>query len=237
MYSWRAHIGLLAPGSGPNMEMDFHRFLPAGVAVATSRLPFTIPTPEGLRDMVSHIEQVCEVYQRYKHDVIMFGCTSGSLIEGFGFDKRLIARMEEITGDPCLTTSTAVLEAFAALGVSHPVVITPYPDDTNEVEKKFLESNGLAVTHITGMQNDYVNQSITDIEPNYVFQKVKHLPRQGADCLFISCTGLNVLDIIPILECDWEVPVITSNQATLWACLRHSGVKDRIPQLGRLFQL
>ena len=46
MYSWRAHIGLLAPGSGPNMEMDFHRFLPAGVAVATSRLPFTIPSPQ-----------------------------------------------------------------------------------------------------------------------------------------------------------------------------------------------
>jgi len=237
MYSWRAHIGLLAPGSGPNMEMDFHRFIPAGVAVATSRLPFTIPTPEGLKDMVSHLENVCEVYKRYKHDVIMFGCTSGSLIEGFGFDQRLIARMEEITGDHCLTTSTAVLEAFKALGVKRPVVITPYPDNTNLVEKEFLESNGIEVVYISGMENDYVNQSITDIEPNYVFQKVKKLPREGADCLFISCTGLNVLDLIPILECDWGMPVITSNQATLWASLRHSGVMDKIPALGKLFQL
>lgn len=237
MYSWRAHIGLLAPGSGPNMEMDFHRFLPAGVAVATSRLPFTIPSPRGLLDMVAHLENACEVYRRYRHDVIMFGCTSGSLIGGPGFDRELITRMEAITGDPCLTTSTAVLEAFQALGVSRPVVITPYPDDTNEAEKVFLENNGLQVRFISGMGNDYVNQSITDIEPHYVFQKVKPLPRDGADSVFISCTGLNVLDIIPLLETDWGLPVITSNQATLWACLRHSGVKDVIPALGRLLTL
>lgn len=237
MYSWRAHIGLLSPGSGPNMEMDFHRFLPAGVAVATTRLPFTIPTPQGLMKLVSHLERACEVYTAYKHDVVMFGCTSGSLIGGPGFDRELIARMEKITGDPCLTTSTAVLEAFQALGVSRPVVITPYPDDTNEAERVFLESNGLRVTSISGMDNDYVNQSITDIEAHYVFQKIKALPRDGADSLFISCTGLNVLDIIPLLECDWGMPVITSNQATLWACLRHAGVRDAIPALGRLLTL
>ena len=237
MYSWRAHIGLLAPGSGPNMEMDFHRFVPAGVAVATSRLPFAIPSPQGLLDMVAHLENACEVYRRYRHDVIMFGCTSGSLIGGPGFDRELITRMEAITGDPCLTTSTAVLEAFQALGVSRPVVITPYPDDTNEAEKVFLENNGLQVRFISGMGNDYVNQSITDIEPHYVFQKVKALPRDGADSLFISCTGLNVLDLIPLLEGDLGLPVITSNQATLWACLRHSGVKDAIPALGRLLTL
>ena len=46
-----------------------------------------------------------------------------------------------------------------------------------------------------------------------------------------------MLDIIPLLETDWGLPVITSNQATLWACLRHSGVKDVIPSLGRLLTL
>lgn len=237
MYAWRAHIGLLAPGSGPNMEMDFHRFLPQGVAVATSRLPFSIPTPQGLLDMVGHLERACEVYARYKHDVILFGCTSGSLIGGPGFDRELMARMETITGDPCLTTSTAVLEAFQALGVSRPLVITPYPDDTNQAEKTFLESHGVHVTSISGLGNDYVNQSITDIEPHMVFQKLKALPREDADCLFISCTGLNVLDLIPLLERDWGLPVVTSNQASLWACLRRAGVGDTLPTLGRLLNL
>ena len=70
-----------------------------------------------------------------------------------------------------------------------------------------------------------------------MYQQVKKLDKSGADCLFISCSGLNVLDIIPLLETDWGLPVITSNQATLWACLRHSGVKDVIPSLGRLLTL
>lgn len=140
MYSWRAHIGLLAPGSGPNMEMDFHRFLPAGVAVATSRLPFTIPSPQGLLDMVAHLENACEVYRRYRHDVIMFGCTSGSLIGGPGFDRELITRMEAITGDPCLTTSTAVLEAFQALGVSRRSSSRPIPTTPTRRKKSFWKT-------------------------------------------------------------------------------------------------
>ena len=41
MYSWRAYLGLINPGSGPNMEQDFHRFLPRGVALSTTRVPFT----------------------------------------------------------------------------------------------------------------------------------------------------------------------------------------------------
>ena len=86
------------------------------------------------------------------------------------------------------------------------------------------------------MGNDYVHQSITDIEPSHVYQSVKKLDKSGADCLFISCSGLNVLDLIDLLETDLNMPVVTSNQASLWACLRHSGVGTRIPQLGELFR-
>lgn len=236
MYSWRAYLGLINPGSGPNMEQDFHRFLPRGVALSTTRVPFTYPSPEGLRNMVAHLEDACEIFKRYKHDVVMFGCTSGSLIGGFDYDKQLIKIIEEITGDQGLTTSTAVLEALGELGVSRPAVITPYPDDTNEVERQFLEHHGFHVVNISGLGNDYVNQSITDIEPSHVYQQVKKLDKSGADCLFISCSGLNVLDIIELLETDLNIPVVTSNQASLWACLRHAGVGTRIPELGELFR-
>ena len=37
-----------------------------------------------------------------------------------------------------------------------------------------------------------------------------------ADVLFVSCTGLGVADGIPMLERDFGVPVVTSNQASLW---------------------
>ena len=47
---------------------------------------------------------------------------------------------------------------------------------------------------------------------------------------------LIMLDIIDLLETDLNMPVVTSDQASLWACLRHSGVGTRIPELGELFR-
>ena len=46
----------------------------------------------------------------------------------------------------------------------------------------------------------------------------------GADGVFIACTALPTLPIIEHLEEDLAKPVITANQATMWAALRLSGV-------------
>jgi maleate cis-trans isomerase len=58
-----------------------------------------------------------------------------------------------------------------------------------------------------------------------------------ADAMFISCTGLHVMGIIEILERDLGKPVVTSNQATLWAALKKLGIHERIEGLGKLFTL
>ena len=237
MYGWRASIGLISPGAGPSMERDFHRFIPDGIAVATTRIPFAGPTMQGLRDLAGQLEEACRVFQRFPQDVVMFGCTSGSQVGGFDFDQQLIRRIEETTHSPGMTTTTAVLEAFGRLGVHRPTVITPYPDETNEMERKFLEHHGLDVTQICGMGNDYQNAPIGNIVPGFVYGKVKQMAKEGADSIFISCTGLNILDLIPMIESDFGLPVITSNQATLWGCLRHAHVGTVIPDLGKLFTL
>ena len=75
------------------------------------------------------------------------------------------------------------------------------------------------------------------ISPETVYQHIKQLNLAGAESIFISCTGLNVLDIIEDIETDFGLPVITSNQSTLWSALRHSRVKTRIPYLGKLLTL
>jgi len=70
-----------------------------------------------------------------------------------------------------------------------------------------------------------------------VYQKVKQMDISNSDCIFISCTGLNVLDIIETIETDFGLPVVTSNQVTLWGALRHARVGVKIPKLGKLFTL
>jgi maleate cis-trans isomerase len=42
------------------------------------------------------------------------------------------------------------------------------------------------------------------------------------------------MHVIQALETDLEVPVVTSDQATLWKLLRFAGVKEKIAGYGRL---
>jgi maleate isomerase len=48
---------------------------------------------------------------------------------------------------------------------------------------------------------------------------------QDADVLFISCTNLPTYDVIPQLEAELRIPVISANQVTVWAALRRLGTR------------
>lgn len=236
MFAWRAQIGVIAPAVCPHIERDFGRFVPEGVGVSTNRIQFSgHPTVAGLTDMVDCLEESAKIFSMTEQDCVVFGCTSGSLIGGLGFDVKCSQTIERACGWPGLTTSTAVLEGFKRLGVNRAAVITPYPDETNQLEKEFLTGNGIEVTTIIGMTPP--DGDIIKITPQMVYRHVKHMDLTGADSIFVSCTGLNVLDIIEVMEMDFGLPVITSNQASLWGALRHARVGAQNPYLGKLFTL
>ena len=186
--------------------------------------------------MTDMLEDTAKMYATQPHNVILFGCTSGSCIKGYGFDNECIERIERASGWPGLTTSTAVLEAFQALGLNKTVVMTPYPDDTNEAEKKFLEDNGLEVTSITGVGFNRTGP-YSHASKQFLYRNAKKLKTEGAEVFFLSCMGLATMELVQVLEEDLGMPVITSHQASLWACLRNSKIKDKLPGLGRLFTI
>ena len=235
MYSTRARIGVIAP-IDDQVEHAFNKYAPEGVSFNSSRLWFPGPTPEGLMILSDQLEEAAKMFRKWHHDVILFGCTSGSCIKGYGFDKECIERIERASGCQGLTTSTAVLEAYQALGMNKTVVLTPYPEETNIAEKKFMEDNGLEVTSITGIgfnrAGEYGHPS-----KHFLYREAKRLKTEGAEVFFLSCVGLATMELIQFLEEDLGMPVITSHQASLWACLRHSRVYDKIPGLGKLFTL
>lgn len=235
MYSRRARIGVIAP-LDDQVEYAFNKYAPDGVSFDSTRLSFPGPTPEGLIYLSNQLEDAAKMYAKKPHDVVLFGCTSGSCIKGYGFDKECIARIERACGWPGLTTSTAVLEAFKALGLNRTVVMTPYPEETNLAEKKFLEDNGLEVTSITGIGFNRIN-GIANPTKEFLYRNAKKLKLEGAEVFFLSCMGLATMELVEILEEDLGMPVITSHQASLWSALRHCRVNDKLPGLGKLFTI
>lgn len=71
-----------------------------GVSFDSTRLWFPGPTPEGLVFLSDQLEEAAKMYRKSPHDVILFGCTSGSCIKGYGFDKECIERIERASGCP-----------------------------------------------------------------------------------------------------------------------------------------
>ena len=237
-YGWRANIGLISPASVPNMEHDFHRYVPDGVGVATTRVRLGACNLETLMAMSKQVAVASEVYADKPPDVITFGCTSGSFVGGVGFDKQLIDQIESVAKCKALTTSTSLMDAIRALGVHKLAVVTPYIDEVNEVEKKFLEDQGIVVTSIAGLGLGLPKQvpGIAELAPSRMFDFVKKQDLRPADAVFASCTGLNCTDIIEYVEKDFGIPCLTSNQVTIWGALRAAGVTEAIPGLGTLLR-
>lgn len=234
-YGWRAKIGLIIPAPGAAPEREFNKYAPEGVSILTQRILFEKVDHDGLAALGDRVVEAAKLVSTGKPDLLVFGCTTGSLIKGVGYDQELIRRMEDAAGIPAVTTSTAVLAALRALGAKRVVVSTPYSDEVNETEKKFLENNGFEVLCIKGLgYTDPIRM------PRTTFDQMYHLTGEvldsRADVIFVSCTGLGIVDGVSMLERDFQLPVITSNQTSLWYALRSLSIHDPLP-LGRLFTL
>jgi arylmalonate decarboxylase len=62
------------------------------------------------------------------------------------------------------------------------------------------------------------------------------LDSSDAEAIFISCANLATLDVIEKIEAALGKPVVTSNTACFWACLRAIGINTSIDGYGRLLR-
>ncbi|WP_456394999.1 maleate cis-trans isomerase family protein [Thermococcus sp.] len=234
MHGWRGRIGLMVPSSNTTMEMELFSALPEGVSLHTARMPLRNVNEEELVKMSALAVDSAKLLRDADVDIILYGCTSGSFIGGRDFEKELEARIEGEVNIPVVTTSTAVIEALKILDAGDILVITPYTDEINSREREFLEANEFNVLDIRGLGIEE-NTKIGRLEPYEAYRLAKATFMDEADALFISCTNLRTFEIIEMLEEDLGIPVVTSNQASLWLTLRELDVMEKIPGLGRLF--
>lgn len=237
MRKTRAKIGLISPNY--IMEDGFHKYAPEDVLIVSTQMYCPNATPEGLTVLVSQLEDAAQKLSHYPLDLVVFGCTSGSCFGGPDYDRQCIDRLEAHANCPGTTTSTEVLRALKQLGTKKLAVLTPYPERTNLAEEAFLTANGYEVATITGMdvtafKDGYGTYECVD--PSYIFDQAAALDLRGADTLFISCTALDTFSVIEPLEEAIGLPVVTSNQVSLWGALRRFGIRDDIPSLGELFR-
>ncbi len=231
MYGTRGRIGLITLATDTSVLPEYMRVMPEGVAVYPA--PIVLPrgevTPAALSEMLEgdQLERAAELLVWAEVDTIVFACTTGSLVHGVGWDRELIGRIKGASGKPATTTTTAVLAALRAVGASALAVATPYIDELNAIERRFLEESGFRVSRIAGL-DCATDHEIGRLEPADAFALVERVDTPDADAVFISCTNFHCLPVVADLERALGKPVITSNLAGAWAALRGIGVDDAV---------
>ena len=246
MYGWKGRIGLIVPSRNTTLEPEFYRMAPQGITTHATRVSLGDITPSDLADMEEEIYRAARKIQELNADVMAVGCTSGTFIKGVGYDSLLIGNLWKQTGIPTLTTSTAVIEALKVLQIKNVAVATPYSDEVNEKERAFLEGNGFKVTCIKGL--GYIRTEIKYplasrpvsgiglLEPCVAYRMAMDVDTDDAQGIFISCTNFRTVEIIQELEQNRQKPVVTSNQATMWLCLKTLGIRERVQGFGALLE-
>lgn len=238
-YGWRARLGLVYMASSTVMEPEFAAMCPEGVSFHTSRIHLPAPTVDGLSRMMADEETercVRELAQAPLHAII-FGGTSATFLQGLGWDREIIDRMEKVSGGiPATTTSTASLKGLKAFDASRISVVTPYVDEVTERARRFFSDNGFEVLVAAGMGIGS-DHGIGAVSTEQVYAFARANADQRADAMFISCTNLRTLGAIPALEEDLGIPVVSAIQASFWGGLRLAGVKAGAPGFGRLFEM
>ena len=90
--------------------------------------------------------------------------------------------------------------------------------------------------HIEGL-NVTDGAAMGRIAPSFLKDFALSVDRVGAEAIFVSCGGIRTLDVLQDIEDAAGKPVVCSNQAMVWDCLRRAGIDDKICGYGRLFQL
>ena len=239
-YGWRAKIGMLSPMSNFITFTEWSRVLPDGVTLHEARMGLTEATPEHLKNMRKSAVGEARKLALGSMDILFYGCTSGSFVGGPGYDEDIIKELEAAVGIPTTTTTTCVLQAFADLGIKKIALVGPYLPELFDNEVEFFKGHNIETLYVKALGKKFTAEISLLRDTPYVFYrhaKEAFRSARGIDAVFITCMASPAMKIIPALEDDTGLPVLSSNSASLYGVLKKLGIKVPIEGYGRVFKL
>ncbi|WP_367322849.1 aspartate/glutamate racemase family protein [Streptomyces sp. HUAS ZL42] len=219
-------VGVIAPFDFA-LDRELWRWVPDEVSLHLTRTPFVpVEVSLDLARLVSEHQTLGDAVRTLTAitpEVVAYACTSGSFVGGVAGERAMCEAMTRAGAVPSVTTSGALLEALAELGARRVALVTPYTVSVTRALEEYVAQAGVTVTGCAFMG---LTRHIWRVPYRDVVGMARRAVRgRGADVLFISCTNLPTYDVIPQLEVELRIPVISANQVTMWAALRRLGTR------------
>lgn len=227
-------VGLIILATDHTTEPDYRRMVASErIGVYVARVAYANPTtPENLRKMQPALtEAAALILPDETLDAICYSCTSASVVIG---DAEIEAAVQAAKpGVSVVTPPMAAMRGLETLGARTISVLTPYTVETSRPMADYFIRHGFNIASFTclGFDDD---REMARIAPAALVELARQAMHPEADALFVSCTALrSALAAVAIEEAIGR-PVVTSNQATAWNCLRLCGDDSARPEWGRL---
>lgn len=212
----RARVGMIIPSVNSMSEPQFNHFAPPGLGVHVARARVAGEWKRPLAAMTDEIATAAKLLADVAPDLIVFHCTDTSMTQGPQGEGRILDIVQEATGIKALATSRLVLEALQALGLRKLVLLSPYK--SNQAVIDYLQATGFAVVHDVALALKPLE--FAAVTPRHWSELAREHDRAEADGVFLSCTNTTQIEAIPDIEQALGKPVVNSNQAVLWGCVR-----------------
>lgn len=243
-YDARSHrIGLIVPSSNTNVEPDFVLLAPRGVTVHSVRSGgydvTAVPDSAEMRQYVRQsLDPILQDLMDGRMDIIAYGCTSATLSDGPEYDAEFCQQLHEKTGKPAVTTAGALVESIQAIGAKKVAFTSPYVKLLSNEAVVYLEQSGINVVNEVAFEQELTSLQQNALTPQDAYNMALKADHPQAEAIVISCTDYRAVEAIPFIEQALEKPVITSNQALMYACLQRLKVSGNGVNLGgQLFNL
>ncbi len=216
-------VGIVAPFDFA-LDRELWRWVPDDVSLHVTRTPFVpVEVSLDLARLVSEHETLREAVRALSAvapEVVAYACTSGSFVGGGAGERAMVAAMAQAGEVPSLTTSGALLDALHEIEARRVAIVTPYTKSVTDSLEDYLDESGIT---ITGRSYLGLTREIWRVPYRDVVDMAREAAGDAPDALFISCTNLPTYDVIPQLEAELRMPVLSANQVTMWAALRAVG--------------
>lgn len=217
--------GLLVLSSDETLEQEMRHLFPVtGLALHSARV--TNADRVGVETLAAMAETLTPAAAQLPaapdYDVIGYGCTSATAVLG---SDRVAALIRAGRHTRAVTTPLdALVAACGALGLRRIAVLTPYVPEVNAGVLAALQARGVEApaAHGLGIPEE---AAVARLAPAQILAPARALVEGAAvDGLFLSCTNLPTRAVVPVLEAETGLPVLSSNLVLAWHMARLAGV-------------
>ena len=135
---------------------------------------------------------------------------------------------------PAITSAQSVGRALRALGTRRIGLVSPYSAEVNERARGyFTGKHGLEIAVVDGFAATD-SYAIGKLEPEKARDAFARIDRPEIEAFVVPGGNFPTMGSIAAWEAEFKKPVVTTNQAALWAARQRLGSTDPMVELGRL---